>query len=169
MATDLCVQYTLDLSPDLILNEGATSGTTTTIRTTAIRGLDGRPIRRTIWPQGASDGGILGTARFGPRLITVEGEIWVYQAGELLTPADAATNGSMAFYLDAVNDLVDAWVSGLEAVINSSFTLSWTPTGGGGDSLSVRYGFEGAEFQSVPPPSFDAWTTVSFGLVAASG
>ena len=169
MATDLCVQYTLDLATDLFLNQGGTSGTATTIRTTAIRGLDGRPVRRTIWPQGASDGGILGTGRFGPRLITFEGEIWVYQSGELLTPADAATNGSMAFYLEAVNDLVDAWVAGLEAVINSNFTLSWTPTGGAADSLTVRYGFEGAEFQSVPPASFDEWTTVSFGLVAASG
>ena len=169
MATDLCVQYTLDLATDLFLNQGGTSGTTTTIRTTAIRGLDGRPIRRTIWPQGASDGGILGTGRFGPRLITFEGEIWVYQSGELLTPADAAKNNSMAFYLNAVNDLVDAFVAGLEGSINSNFTLSWTPTGGGADSLTVRYWFEGSEFQSVPSPTLSEWTTCSFGLVAASG
>ena len=74
MATDLCVQYTLDLATDLFLNQGGLSGTTTMIRTTAIRGLDGRPIRATILPNGAADGGDKLTARFGPRLILVEME-----------------------------------------------------------------------------------------------
>lgn len=167
MATDLCVEYAVGAS--LKLNQGGVSGTTTTIRTTAIRGLDGRPIRRTIWPQGASDGGILGTGRFGPRLIQVEGEVWVYQANELLTPADAAKNAAMTFWLTQVNTLVDTWVAGLEAAINSNLTLAWTPTGLGADSLTVRYGYEGAEFQSTPSPDLTEWTKVTFGLVAASG
>lgn len=162
MATDLCVEYAVGAS--LKLNEGGPSGTTTTIRPTAIRGLDGRPIRRTIWPQGASDGGILGTGRFGARLIQFEGQIIVYSAGELITPVDSLTT-----YLTGVNTLVDAWVSGLEALINSNFTLAWTPTGLGADSLTCRYGYEGAEFQSVPSADLSGPTTVSFGLVAASG
>jgi hypothetical protein len=151
------------------MNEGGVTGTTTTIRTTKIDGLDGRPIRATILPNGAADGGDKLTARFGPRLIQVEGEIWVYSAGELLTPADAATSGLATTYLAAVNSLVDTWVAGLEAALNSTFTLGWTPNGLGADSLTVTYGYEGAEFQSVPPATFDSWSTVSFGLVAETG
>jgi hypothetical protein len=164
VATDLCVQYTLDLATDLFLNQGGLSGTTTTIRTTAIRGLDGRPIRATILPNGASDGGDKLTARFGPRLILVEGEIHAYTAGEFISPVESVTA-----YLSAVNTLVDAWVAGLEAVLNSTFTLSWTPNGLGADSLTVTYGYEGAEFQSVPSPDMSGPTTVSFGLVAETG
>lgn len=167
MATDLCVEYSVGAS--LKLNQGGTSGTTTTIRTTAITGLDGRPLRRTIWEQGASDGGILGTGRYGARLINIQGEVWVYVANELLTPADAVKNGTMSTYLTQVNTLVDAWVSGLEALSNSNFTLGWTPTGLGADSLTCRYGYEGNEFQSTPSPDLTEWTKVQFGLVAASG
>lgn len=167
MATDLCVEYSVGAS--LKLNQGGTSGTVTTIRTTAITGLDGRPVRRTIWPQGASDGGILGTAHYGARLISFQGEVWVYVANELLTPADAVKNGTMSTYLTQVNTLVDAWVSGLEALNNSNLTLAWTPTGLGADSLTCRYGYEGNEFQSTPSPDLTEWTKVQFGLVAASG
>lgn len=164
MATDLCVQYTLDLATDLFLNQGGLAGTTTTIRTTAIRGLDGRPIRATIIPNGASDGGDKLTARFGPRLILFEGDIVVYTAGEMVTPVE-----SVSGYLTGVNTLVDAWVAGLEGVLNSTFTLSWTPTGLGADSLTVSYGYEGAEFQSTPSPDMSEPTKVSFGLVAETG
>lgn len=162
--TDLCVQYTLDLSTDLFLNQGGIGGTTTTIKPTAITGLDGRPIRATILPNGAADGGDKLTARFGPRLIRVEGEIYVYSAGELVTPVDNLTT-----YLTGVNTLVAAWIAGLEAVLNTTFTLSWTPTGQGGQSLTVSYGFEGAEFQSTPSPDLSEPTKVTFGLVAETG
>lgn len=167
MATDLCVEYSVGAS--LKLNQGGTSGTTTTIRTTAITGLDGRPIRRTIWDEGASDGGILGTGRFGARLINFQGEVWVYSGGELLTPADAVKAGAISTYLGAVNALVNAWVSGLEGLINTNLTLAWTATGVGAASLTCRYGYQGAEFQSTPSPDLTEWTKVQFGLVAASG
>lgn len=167
MATDLCVEYAVGGS--LKLNIGGMSGTTTTIRTTAIGGLDGRPIRATILPNGAADGGDKLTARFGPRLIRVQGEVWVYSSGDLLTPADAVTNGLMTTYLTAVNTLVDTWVSGLEALLNSTFTLAWTPTGLSADSLTCTYGFDGGEFQSTPSPDLTSWTTVEFGLVAETG
>jgi len=167
MATDLCVEYSVGAS--LKLNQGGMTGTVTTIRTTAIRGLDGRPIRATILPNGASDGSDKLTARFGGRLIAVEGEVWVYRANVLLTPADAVRDGLMTTYLTSVNTLVDAWVAGLEAALNTPFTLGWTPTGLGADSLTVTYGYEGAEFQSVPSPDLTEWTKVSFGLVAETG
>ena len=167
MATDLCVEYTVGAS--LKVNEGGISGTVTTIKATTITGLDGRPIRASILPNGAADGGDKLTARFGPRLIRFEGEVWVYVTNELLTPADAVKNGQISIYLGAINTLVDAWVSGLEGALNSTFTLGWTPTGLGADTLTCTYGFEGAEFQSVPSPDLTEWTKVSFGLVAETG
>lgn len=162
--TDLCVQYTLDLSTDLFLNQGGLSGTTTTIRPTSITGLDGRPIRSTIIPLTGTAGGDKLTAQFGPRLIQVQGEIIAFSAGEMITPVESVTT-----YLTAVNALVAAWITGLEAVLNSTFTLSWTPTGGSAQSLTVSYGYEGAEFQSTPSPDMSGPTTVSFGLVAETG
>lgn len=162
MATDLCVEYQVGAS--LRMNQGGMSGTTTTIRPTSITGLDGRPIRATILPNGAADGGDKLTARFGPRLIRVEGEIYVYSAGLLVTPADSLTT-----YLTGVNTLVAAWVTALEAALNSTFTLGWTPTGLGAQSLTVTYGFEGAEFQSTPSPDLTEPTRVTFGLVAETG
>lgn len=162
MATDLCVEYAVGAT--LKLNQGGSTGTTTTIRPTAITGLDGRPIRSTILPNGAADGSDKLTARFGGRLIRFEGEINVYSAGLLVTPVDNLTT-----YLTGVNALVDAWVTGLEAALNSTFTLAWTPTGLGADSLTVSYGYEGAEFQSVPSPDMSEPTKVSFGLVAETG
>jgi hypothetical protein len=162
--TDLCVEYKLDLGTDLYLNQGGISGTTTTIRPTSITGLDGRPIRATIIPLTATAGGDKLTAQFGPRLIQVQGEVAPYTAGVPLSPTD-----NVAAYLTAVNALVAAWISGLEGALNSTFALTWTPTGGSGQSLTVSYGYEGAEFQSTPSPDMSGPTTVSFGLVAETG
>jgi hypothetical protein len=156
------VEYSVGAS--LKLNQGGLTGTTTTIRTTSITGLDGRPIRATILPNGASDGGDKLTARFGPRLIQVNGDIVAYTAGEMITPVESVTA-----YLTAVNALVASWITGLEGAINSTFTLAWTPTGGSAQSLTCTYGYEGAEFQSVPSPDLSGPTTVSFGLVAETG
>jgi hypothetical protein len=162
VATDLCVEYAV--GDTLKLNDGGIGGTTTTIRPTQIVGLDGRPIRSTILPNGASDGGDKLTSRFGPRLIRVTGEVIPYQAGVVLTPVENVTD-----YLDEVNTLVDQWVTGLEAFLNTTFSLSWTPTGLSGESLTVTYGFEGAEFQSTPSPDLSGPTTVTFGLVCETG
>lgn len=161
--TDLCVEYAVGGS--LKMNEGGIAGTTTTIRPSAIVGLDGRPVRATILPNGAADGGDKLTARFGPRLITVTGDIIVYSGGLMVNPVDDGVTA----YLTGVNALVAAWISGLEALLNSTFTLAWTPTGGSAQSLICTYGFEGGEFQSTPSPDLSGPTTVTFGLVAETG
>lgn len=136
----------------------------TTIVPKEILGLDGRPIRATILPDGAADGGDKLTARFGPRLISVTGEIIVRgTGGTVLTPAD-----NLTAYMTAVNTLINAWISGLEAALNSTFTLAWTATGQGASSLTVSYGYEGAEFQSSGVP-FDGPIQVKYGLVCESG
>mgnify|MGYP003578805791 CR=1 FL=1 len=157
MATDLCVEYSVGAS--LKMNQSGV----TTIVPKEILGLDGRPIRATILPNGAADGGDKLTARFGPRLISVTGEILVRSAGAVITPAENFTT-----YMTEVNTLINAWISGLEAALNSTFTLSWTATGQGASSLTVSYGYEGAEFQSSGVP-FDGPIQVKFGLVCESG
>ena len=162
MATDLCIEYSVGST--LKMNQGGIGGTTTTIRPTAITGLDGRPIRATILPNGAADGGDKLTAKFGPRLIKVDGDVIVYSAGEVMSPTQGVTA-----YLTAVNTLVNSWVSGLEGALNSTFTLSFTPTGQSAVNLTVSYGYEGAEFQSTPSPDMSGPPTVTFGLVCESG
>lgn len=157
MATDLCVQYSVGST--LKMNEAGV----TTIVPTEILGLDGRPIRATILPNGAADGGDKLTARFGPRLISVTGFILVRSGGNVITPAENFTT-----YMTAVNTLINAWISGLEASLNSTFTLSWTATGQSASNLTVSYGYEGAEFQSTGVPA-DAPIQVKFGLVCESG
>lgn len=164
MATDLCCEYVLDLTTDLKMNEGGIGGVVTTIRPSAIVGIDGRPIRATIIPNGAADGGDKLTSRFGPRLIRVEGDVVAYAAGELLSPTDGVTA-----YLTAVNTLVDAWIAGLEAQLNTPFNLVYTPTGRSQVTRSVTYGSAGTEFQSVPSDDMSKPTTVSFGLVQETG
>lgn len=161
--TDLCVEYQVGAS--LRMNQGGLGGTTTTIRPSSIVGLDGRPVRAPILPNGASDGGDKLTARFGPRLIRVTGYIDVYTAGVQVNPVD---DGVVA-YLTGVNALVATWITALEALLNTTFTLGWTPTGQGAQSLTCTYGFEGAEFQSVPSPDLSGPTTVTFGLVCETG
>jgi hypothetical protein len=157
MATDLCVQYNVGAS--LKMNEP----NVTTIIPTEILGLDGRPIRATILPNGAADGGDKLTARFGPRLISVTGIIAAYSGGNPVTPVD-----NMTTYLTQVNTLIDAWITGLEAAINSTFTLNFTPTGLSAVNKTVSYGYEEAEFQSTGRPE-DGPTQVKFGLVCESG
>jgi hypothetical protein len=157
MATDLCVQYNVGAS--LKMNEP----NATTIVPTEILGLDGRPIRATILPNGAADGGDKLTARFGPRLISVTGEILVRPGGVVITPVD-----SLTAYMTAANSLINAWISGLEASLNSTFTLNWTATGQAASNLTVSYGYEGAEFQSTGRP-LEGPLQVKFGLVCESG
>jgi hypothetical protein len=165
MASDLCVEYTLG-SSGLVLNDAPpATGVFAQLKTTEILGIDGRPIRATILPNGAADGGDKLTARFGPRLIRVNGDIVVFENGEILGPTSPAKTTT---YLTAVNTLINAWIAGLEALLNTTFALTWTPTGAAGRSLTCTYGYEGQEFQ----PSGDGMTEprkVTFGLVAETG
>ena len=163
MATDLCVQYQLDLATDLFMNQGGISGTTTTIKPTAITGLDGAPIGGTIVPNAGTSGSDKLTHQLRGRLISVEGYIIVFSAGQAVTPAD-----NLNTYLTGVNTLVDAWVAGLQAQLNTAFNLVFTPTGRSQVTLSVTYGVEGQPFQSTPSPDLSGPTTVAFSLIAES-
>ena len=156
--TDYCCEYSVGAS--LKMNE---SGADTLIPR-KITGLDGRPIRRTVLPKGATDGGIVQTARFGPRLINVSGDFLIQAAdGTIVTPAEDLTT-----YLTRVMTLSAAWESGLEALLNTNFTLGYTPTGQSAASKTCRYGYEGAEWQTDWPDRTQPYT-FSFGLICYSG
>lgn len=155
--TDLCVQY--NVGSTLKMNEPGAD----TLVPLKMPGLDGRPIRRTILPKGATDGGIVQTAKFGPRLINVSGIFLIQDAdGTIISPEDTTA------YLTRVNTLAAAWESGLEGLLNTNFTLNYTPTGQSAVNKTVRYGYEGAEWQTEWPDRNTPPTFV-FGLVCYSG
>lgn len=149
---DTCCVYTFGS-----LTVNATTGDTlhTDFEGGDIQGLDGAPIRAQIDPQGQSSGGIVHTKFFGPRVITFTGKVLI---------RSQSSPGSSA-YIAAVNAVISAAKSALEAQLNSATNLSWTETGGGGRSISCTYGVEGGEFQTsgnMLEKSF------SFSLVAAN-
>lgn len=129
---DTCATYTLG---SLTINNSSGNTLFLDFDEGQISGLDGAPIRRQIDPQGQSDGGIVHTALYGARIITFSGTI-------LIRTADLTNKED---YVAAVNAVESAAISALESIRNSATTLSWTPTGGSGKSISVKYGVEGGE------------------------
>jgi hypothetical protein len=120
----------------------------------SISGLDGKPIRAQIDPKGQTDGGIVHTKRYGPRIIVFNGKIAV----------DDGLDPGSTIWREAVNDLQAATISALEAKLNTADTLSWTPQGSTAHSISCTYGNEGGEVQfgsNMLLPTFQ------FTLVAA--
>lgn len=146
---DLCCPYTV---AGLTIN--AATGDTLGVAEDGITGLDGRPIRRQIDPRGQADGGILHTARFGPRIIRFK---TIVQIRSVPVKANDA-------YFAAINAVETAVIAALEAVLNSDTTLAWTPTGQSAQSLTVRYGVAGEE---VRFPGTMMSKTCLFALVAA--
>ena len=136
----------------------------------SIKGLHGRPIRATIIPRSATAGGKKLTPQWGPRLIVVRAKAHIVAAPGVSNDGyDWGSN--LNGWLTRLNALVEAWEDGLEALVNTSFTLSWTPTGGGGKSLTCTYGFEGAHFEMVSEGenAMVGAPEYTFGLVAETG
>lgn len=171
---DLCVRYT-GFPTGLVLNNHLTTPTPGDgIEVVGIKGLHGRPIRSTIIPRGATDGGRKLISRFGPRLIVVNGIVRIIKTAAVDTndPGGGIDPGAIGLtaYLTRVNAVLDAWEAALEGALNTPFTLAWTPTGGSGQTLSVTYGFEGGEFEmTTEGENAMIYPTVTFGLVAETG
>lgn len=128
------------------LTFNASSGDTYFI--SAITGLDGPAIRSTVDDAPQTDGGLVHTSFLGARHVTVEGVLVVRSA--------VTESGVVA----ARNALEDALLSALESILNADGTLAWTPTGGSGKTLTVRY--------EVPCQFSGGWQkSFTFGLVAA--
>lgn len=132
---DYCCTYTF--SSVTINNTGDTTDTLIIGDDGDITGLDGAPIRAEIDDQGQSDGGIVHPKFYAARIITFSGEVLIRSVAFEDTTA----------YLTAINTLEAAVVSALEAQFNSAASLSWTPTGLSGRSISCTYGTNGGEIQ----------------------
>ena len=161
---DLCVQY--NVGDSLKMNQPLQD----TLVPVSIRGLHGRPIRATILPRGATNGGRKLTSRFGPRIITVVAKPHIVEQPGVSGQGYNWSVGSMTTYLTRLNALLEAWEDGLEALLNTPFTLAWTPTGGAGKSLTCTYGHDGGQFEMTSDGD-TAMTQpqVTFGLVAETG
>ena len=131
---DTCCIYTV---AGLTINAASGDCLHTDFDEGEIAGLDGRPIRKQIDPQGQSDGGIVHTALYGPRIITFSGRVLI-RSVDLTNPSS---------YAAAINVVEAASISALEGALNSATNLAWTPTGGSAKTLSVTYGTEGGEIQ----------------------
>jgi uncharacterized protein len=76
-------------------------------------------------------------AFFGPRIITFSGKVLIR----------SQTGSNREDYAAAVNVVEAAAISAFQGILNSDSSLAWTPTGGSGKSISVRYGVDGGELQ----------------------
>lgn len=153
---DLCCQYTI---AGIKINDTTANADRllTSFDNGHILGLDGAPLRAEIDDQGQSDGGIVHEKFFAARVITFQGEVHIQSVG----PEDTTA------YVTAINNLEAAVVSALEGIRNSASTLSWTPTGLSGRSISVTYGTAGGEVQ-FDGPMLPGERTFTFTLVAAN-
>lgn len=153
---DLCVMYTYS---SVKIND-TTAGANRLITSSdkgSITGLDGAPVRSQVDMLAQTDGGDVHTKFYAPRIITFQGEVQIQTAA----PEDQTA------WLTAMNTLEAAVVAALQAQLNSATTLSWTPTGLAGRSLSATYGVPGQEIQFSGPPLVGQ-RTFSFSLIAAS-
>lgn len=95
-------------------------------RITNIEGLDGAPIRTTVDDRPQADGGLIHAQFFGPRHITIEGQLRV--RSQTTTPNLIAARNAME----------DALISALASIIRADGTFSFTRTGASARSLMVR-------------------------------
>lgn len=148
---DLCCAYAF---AGVILNDPTADVDRLVLGEDGVVGLDGAPIRSEIDDQGQSDGGIVHPKFFGPRIITFKGFCNIQSV-----PLERGTA-----YDTALNNLEAAVIAALEGVLNTPTTLSWTPTGGSGKSISCTYGNTGGEIQFG---GSHMEKTFQFNLVAA--
>lgn len=115
---------------------------------TDIQGLDGAPLRTPIDNAPQTHGGLVHPFFKGPRAVTIEGALMI---------RSTRVGNSMRLIRNQMEiDLLDA----LESIIDADGTLSWTPAGQGGRSLTVRHNIP-CEFRGIELKTF------TFGLVAA--
>ncbi len=153
---DLCTQYTI---AGIKIND-TTAGANrlmTSFDHGSITGLDGGPVRSQVDNFAATSGGIVHTKYYAPRVITFAGDVHI----------QTVSAEDLTAYLTAVNTLEAAVVSALEGILNSASTLSWTPTGMSGRSISVTYGVPGQEVQFTGA-MLPGERQFSFSLIAAS-
>lgn len=153
---DLCVAYTLETDGGtIILNEGSLMDGNDKFWLTGITGLDQAPLRT---PQDSvpfGDGGLVYNFWKTARHPVFEGVLITESAG---WPSLGAS--SVIVQNDLENDLITA----LDSILRADGTLTWTPQGQSGRSLTVR-----SEVPCEFSPTDDyLMKHFVFGLVAAN-
>lgn len=149
---DLIVVYTLATpGPDITFNSGPLGNGVDKYWIDAIQGLDGPAIRAPVDLVPFGDGGIVHTFRLGPRRVLIEGML-------LLDPP------TLVDCQERRNDLAFDLQSALDSMISASGTLTWTPTGGSSESLTV---YNEVPLQITYTDNFYV-SRFSFGLISES-
>lgn len=131
---DLCCAYTF---AGVIINNPAVGADRLILGEDGVTGLDGAPIRCEIDDEGQGDGGLFFPRFYSARIITFKGFCHIQSVTvEMNTP-----------YYTALNNLEAAVTAALQGQLNSAASLTWTPTGGSGKSISCYYGNTGGEIQ----------------------
>lgn len=160
---DLCVEYTVG---DMKMNEAGAD----TLVPRSITGLHGRPITGTVFNKGATNDSKKLTHRLRGRVIEVRAVPLIVAVIGDPTSKGIDIPSNLNTYLTRLNTLMDAWVSFLEGKLNTSFTLSYTPTGGSLQSHTVTYGVNGGEFEMDTEEEFGMFhPLVHFSLFQESG
>lgn len=131
---DLCCEYPF---PGFTINDATPEIDCLVLGDNGVIGLDGGPIRRQVDPKGQADGGLLHPARFAARVVRWSGKVLVQSVTWQLDDD----------YLAAVNTLMQTVTQSLEGIMNSDYTLPWTPTGLSAHTLVLQYGMPGEEIQ----------------------
>lgn len=150
---DLSTVYSLSTPGGTVLfNNGDLHGIVDLYWIQTIAGLNGAPIRTPMDNAPQAHGGLVYNFWKGPRHVGLEGFIIVRSVPFNSAECQEVLNGME-------DDLTDA----LESILQADGTLSWTPAGGSGRSLSVR-----CEIPFDPQPAENyAVRTFTVGLVAA--
>lgn len=117
-----------------------------------IRGLDSPSLRTPVDDAPQAHGAIIHNFWKGARHVGFEGELFVQSV-----PLGGACQS-------VLNTMEAALRAALESILQTDGTLTWTPTGGGAESLLVRYEI-GLE---ISPNNDYATRSFTFGLIAGS-
>lgn len=129
---DLCCAYTF---AGITLNDPDLGNDTLLIGSDpGIVGLDGRTLRRQVFPNSRTDGAFSSDAYWAHREITFNGKVSIR----------SVPIGQDAAYQAALNAYEASVIAALEAQINTPDDLEWTPEGGTPKSLSCLYGIDGS-------------------------
>ena len=150
---DVSATYTLTTpGPDIVFNAGTLGDGTDKYWLSAINGLDGPVIRAPVDLVPFGDGGIIHTFRKGPRHPVFDGMLLI------------ESSPSQSVCQELREDMVADLASALDSIITVAGTLTWTPAGQSGLSLSV---FNEIGYSITYSDNY-AVANFNFGLVSAA-
>lgn len=153
---DLACVYTLATPGGTIsFNDGDLKDGTDKYWLQNITGLDSPALRTPTDNVPFGDGGIVHSYWMGPRHVVFEGVLVTESVG-FPSVGDAC--------VQLQNEMEDDLRIALESILRADGTLSWTPLGLGGRTLTVRYeqGLESSAIENFALKQF------TFGLIAAN-